>query len=205
MKVCREFDLAPEDEEMVCFLVAYHMDLSAAMRRDIFDPETIHGLARRVGSQERLKMLALITYADVGAVNPTSLSPWKAENLWRVYFLHRQLSESQCGRRTPSLGGRGRTGCPHSPAEARSSAAACGTSSKGCRSATSASTPPMRSFSTWRWLRSSAQYRADPAQAPARRFLPHRHHPGPSRPVRHPGRSAGRLGHEHPEGGRLFQ
>jgi [protein-PII] uridylyltransferase len=72
---------------MVCFLVAYHLDLSAAMRRDIFDPETIHGLARRVGSPERLKMLALITYADVGAVNPTSLSPWKAENLWRVYFL----------------------------------------------------------------------------------------------------------------------
>jgi [protein-PII] uridylyltransferase len=87
MKVCREFDLPPEDAEMVCFLVAYHMDLSAAMRRDIFDPETIHGLARRVGSQERLKMLALVTYADIGAVNPTALSPWKAENLWRLYFL----------------------------------------------------------------------------------------------------------------------
>jgi [protein-PII] uridylyltransferase len=57
------------------------------MRRDIFDPETIHSLARRVGSPERLKMLALLTYADIGAVNPTSLSPWKAENLWRVYFL----------------------------------------------------------------------------------------------------------------------
>jgi [protein-PII] uridylyltransferase len=62
------------------------MDLSVAMRRDIFDPETIHPLAKRVGSQERLKMLALLTYADIGAVNPTSLSPWKAENLWRVYF-----------------------------------------------------------------------------------------------------------------------
>jgi [protein-PII] uridylyltransferase len=86
MKVCRGFELPEEDEEMVCFLVAYHMDLSAAMRRDIFDPETIHGLAKRVGSPERLKMLALLTYADIGAVNPTSLSPWKAENLWRVYY-----------------------------------------------------------------------------------------------------------------------
>jgi len=86
MKVCRRFELPPEDEEMVCFLVAYHMDLSAAMRRDIFDPETIYALARRVGSQERLKMLALLTYADIGAVNPTALSPWKAENLWRIYF-----------------------------------------------------------------------------------------------------------------------
>jgi [protein-PII] uridylyltransferase len=43
-------------------------------------------LAKRDGSQERLKMLALLTYADIGAVNPTALSPWKAENLWRVYF-----------------------------------------------------------------------------------------------------------------------
>jgi [protein-PII] uridylyltransferase len=87
MQVCRNYGLTPEEEEMVCFLVGYHLDLSAAMRRDIFDPETIHVLAKRVGTPERLKMLALLTYADVGAVNPTSLSPWKAENLWRVYFL----------------------------------------------------------------------------------------------------------------------
>jgi len=86
MQVCRKFELPPEDEDMVCFLVAYHLDLSGAMRRDIFDPETIRGLAKRVGNPERLKMLALLTYADIGAVNPTSLSPWKAENLWRVYF-----------------------------------------------------------------------------------------------------------------------
>jgi [protein-PII] uridylyltransferase len=87
MQVCRIYSLSSEEEEMVCYLVGYHLDLSAAMRRDIFDPETIHTLARRVATPERLKMLALLTYADVGAVNPTSLSTWKAENLWRVYFL----------------------------------------------------------------------------------------------------------------------
>lgn len=87
MQVCRTYGLAPEEEEMVCYLVGYHLDLSAAMRRDIFDPETIHTLAKRVGTPERLKMLALLTYADIGAVNPTALSTWKAENLWRVYFL----------------------------------------------------------------------------------------------------------------------
>jgi [protein-PII] uridylyltransferase len=86
MQVCRRFELPPEDEDMVCFLVAYHLDLSAAMRRDIFDPETIHSLSKRVGSPERLKMLALLTYADISAVNPTALSTWKAENLWRVYY-----------------------------------------------------------------------------------------------------------------------
>ena len=30
MKVCRRFELPPEDEDMVCFLVAYHLDLSVA-------------------------------------------------------------------------------------------------------------------------------------------------------------------------------
>jgi [protein-PII] uridylyltransferase len=86
IQVCRRFGLTADEEEMVCFLVAYHLDISAAMRRDIFDPETIHQLARRIGSPERLKMLTLLTYADIGAVNPTALSPWKAENLWRVYY-----------------------------------------------------------------------------------------------------------------------
>jgi [protein-PII] uridylyltransferase len=100
MKVCRTFELSPEDEEMVCFLVAYHLDLSSVMRRDIFDPETIHTLAKRVGSPERLKMLTLMTYADIGAVNPTSLSPWKAENLWRLYlstanYLNRSVDDDR--------------------------------------------------------------------------------------------------------------
>ena len=87
LNVCRTYGLSPEEEDMVCYLVGYHLDLSAAMRRDIFDPETIHELAKRVGTPEKLKMLALLTYADIGAVNPTALSPWKSENLWRVYFL----------------------------------------------------------------------------------------------------------------------
>ena len=111
-----EFELPPEDEEMVCFLVAYHLDLSSVMRRDIFDPETIHTLAKRVGSPERLKMLTLMTYADIGAVNPTALSPWKAENLWRVYlstanYLNRSVDDD----RFHSAGTR-RASCAHSPA-----------------------------------------------------------------------------------------
>ena len=45
-------------------------------------------------------MLALLTYADIGAVNPTALSPWKAENLWRVYlstanYLNRSVDDDR--------------------------------------------------------------------------------------------------------------
>jgi [protein-PII] uridylyltransferase len=54
-------------------------------RRDIFDPETIRRLATEVGAPERLKMLCLLTYADIKAVNPEALTPWKAEMLWRLY------------------------------------------------------------------------------------------------------------------------
>jgi [protein-PII] uridylyltransferase len=59
--------------------------MSAAMRRDIFDPENIRTFATKIGTPERLRLLCLMTYADIRAVNPDALTPWKAENLWRLY------------------------------------------------------------------------------------------------------------------------
>ena len=58
---------------------------SACQRRDVFDAETVREFARVVGSAERLKMLCLLTYADIRAVNPEALTPWKAELLWQLY------------------------------------------------------------------------------------------------------------------------
>ncbi len=54
-------------------------------RRDIYDPATIRELAGKIGTPERLKMLTLMTLADIKAVNPEALTPWKGENLWRLY------------------------------------------------------------------------------------------------------------------------
>ena len=71
--------------EMVTFLIANHLRMSATLlRRDIFDPEAVHDFARTVGTIEHLKMLALFTYADIKAVNPEALTPWKAEMLWQL-------------------------------------------------------------------------------------------------------------------------
>ncbi len=78
--------LSSEQRETVLFLIANHLEMSAAMRRDIFDYENIRALAQKVGSSERLKMLCLLTYADIRAVNPNALSSWKAENLWHLYM-----------------------------------------------------------------------------------------------------------------------
>jgi [protein-PII] uridylyltransferase len=79
-------DLDPPDRETVLFLVASHLDVSAVLRRDIFDSSTIRAFAEKLGTPERLKMLCLMTHADIKSVNPEALTPWKAENIWQVYI-----------------------------------------------------------------------------------------------------------------------
>ena len=86
-KRCMErLDLDEPDRETVIFLISRHLELSATLRRDIFDPETIRQLAEKMETPERLKMLCLLTYADIKAVNPEALTPWKAENIWQLYI-----------------------------------------------------------------------------------------------------------------------
>ena len=79
-------DLEPGDRETVLFLIANHLEISAALRRDIFDAATVRSFAQKVGTPERLKMLCLMTYADIKAVNPEALTPWKADNVWQLYI-----------------------------------------------------------------------------------------------------------------------
>ncbi len=79
-------DADPSERATVLFLIANHLELSAALRRDIFNPETVAAFADKVGTPERLKMLCLLTYADIKAVNPEALTPWKAENVWQLYI-----------------------------------------------------------------------------------------------------------------------
>jgi len=74
------------DRETVLFLIAHHLEMSATLRRDIFDPATVRSFAEKVETPERLKMLCLLTYADIKAVSPETLTPWKAENIWQLYI-----------------------------------------------------------------------------------------------------------------------
>lgn len=82
----QRLDLPLHDRETVLFLIGNHLEMSAALRRDIFDPENVRAFAEKVGTPERLKMLCLLTYADIKAVNPEALTPWKAENVWQLYI-----------------------------------------------------------------------------------------------------------------------
>jgi [protein-PII] uridylyltransferase len=79
-------DVDPGERTVVLFLIGNHLEMSAQLRRDIFNPETVAAFAERVGTPERLKMLCLLTYADIKAVNPEALTPWKAENVWQLYI-----------------------------------------------------------------------------------------------------------------------
>jgi [protein-PII] uridylyltransferase len=79
-------ELPIDARRTVEFLIRNHLLMSqVAFRRDLDDPHVVKQFADLVGSEERLKMLCLMTLADVGAVSPDTLSPWKEELLWRLY------------------------------------------------------------------------------------------------------------------------
>lgn len=78
--------LTAEEKTEVHFLIERHLEMSATVqRRDIFDPGTVNSFAATVGTHERLQRLTLLTYADIHAVNPEALTPWKAEMLWQLF------------------------------------------------------------------------------------------------------------------------
>jgi [protein-PII] uridylyltransferase len=80
------FAVERPEREGICFLISNHLLMSSTLqRRDIFDTETLRNFAETLGTPERLKMLCLFTYADIKAVNPEALTPWKAEMLWQFY------------------------------------------------------------------------------------------------------------------------
>ena len=96
--VLTRLELDAPDRETVLFLIGRHLEMSATLRRDIFELETLRGFAEKVETPERLKMLCLLTYADIKAVNPEALTPWKAENIWQLYiatsnYLNRSLDQ----------------------------------------------------------------------------------------------------------------
>ena len=76
---------------VVLFLIEHHLDLSSLMTsRDLGDPRVAEEAAHRVETVEQLKLLTLLTYADISAVHPGAMTPWRAEQLWRAYRTVRQ-------------------------------------------------------------------------------------------------------------------
>ncbi len=100
--VASRLELDAYESELLLGLIRHHLEMSAALRRDIFDLETVRAFAGKVQTPEALRMLTLFTYADIQAVHPDALTPWKAENLWRLYlatanYLDRSVDDERVG------------------------------------------------------------------------------------------------------------
>ncbi|HYT68521.1 MAG TPA: HD domain-containing protein [Vicinamibacterales bacterium] len=81
-----QLELPDAARETVRFLIRHHLRMSqVAFRRDTEDPEIVREFAALVATEDRLKLLCLMTLADVEAVSPDTLTRWKEELLWRVY------------------------------------------------------------------------------------------------------------------------
>ena len=78
--------LSGEETDTVSWLVLHHLLLSqTAFKRDIDDPKTIMDLADTIQSPERLKLLLVLTVADMRAVSSKVWNGWKATLLRELY------------------------------------------------------------------------------------------------------------------------
>jgi len=83
---CRRLGLPEEETALVRWLVLHHLDMSeTAQRRDLSDPRTVAGFAQLVGGLERLRLLLILTVADIRAVGPGVWNGWKGQLLRDLY------------------------------------------------------------------------------------------------------------------------
>ncbi len=85
--LCPRFGLTPAETETVAWLIEQHLTMSnIAQSRDLGDPRTIRDFANIVQSPERLKLLLLLTVADIRAVGPGTWNGWKGQLLRQLYY-----------------------------------------------------------------------------------------------------------------------
>ena len=86
-KLCPRLGLTPAETDLIVWLIEQHLTMSNfAHSRDITDPETVRAFADIVQSPERLKLLLLLTCADIRAVGPGVWNGWKGQLLRTLYY-----------------------------------------------------------------------------------------------------------------------
>jgi [protein-PII] uridylyltransferase len=86
-KLGPRFGLTPEETETAQWLVRWHLLLSdTAFKRDIEDDKTVQDFVAAVESPERLRLLLVLTAADISAVGPGRWTAWKATLLSELYY-----------------------------------------------------------------------------------------------------------------------
>ncbi len=84
--ICERFGLAEETSDTVEFLVYRHLRMfKVSERQDYSEDGVVESFARLVGTEERLKMLYLMTYVDISSVGPGVWTGWKGAQLSDLY------------------------------------------------------------------------------------------------------------------------
>lgn len=85
-RACERLGIEPRRIEIVVWLVRNHLALSDyAQKRDVSDPATVRAFAELVGDPERLRMLLVLTVADIRAVGPGVWNSWKGQLMRSLY------------------------------------------------------------------------------------------------------------------------
>ncbi|MBQ1543452.1 MAG: [Caulobacteraceae bacterium] len=83
---CERLGLERERIELVAWLVEHHLMMSDfAQKRDVADPKTVAAFARVVENPERLRLLLVLTVADIRAVGPGVWNGWKGQLMRELY------------------------------------------------------------------------------------------------------------------------
>jgi [protein-PII] uridylyltransferase len=85
-QACERLGLDRKRIELVAWLVEHHLVMSDfAQKRDVADPRTVADFARIVQTPERLRLLLVLTVADIRAVGPGVWNGWKGQLMRELY------------------------------------------------------------------------------------------------------------------------
>jgi [protein-PII] uridylyltransferase len=90
-RIARQFGprlgFSPAETETIAWLVEHHLVMSTiAQSRDLSDRKTIENFSAIVQSLERMKLLTILTTADIRAVGPGVWNGWKAQLIRALYY-----------------------------------------------------------------------------------------------------------------------
>jgi [protein-PII] uridylyltransferase len=93
-KLAPRLGLDDWETETVAWLVRYHLSMAhTAFKRDLDDPKTVTDFTDLVQSPERLRMLLILSNADIAAVGPNVWNSWKEGLLAELFY--RALEEME--------------------------------------------------------------------------------------------------------------
>ncbi|HWA70102.1 MAG TPA: [protein-PII] uridylyltransferase [Rhizomicrobium sp.] len=103
--LCPRLGLSAAETKAVAWLVRNHLVMSdTAQRRDVSDPKTVRDFVDHVQSPEMLRLLVILTVADIRAVGPGVFNGWKGQLLRELYYAADNMMTG--GDQAPSRGSR---------------------------------------------------------------------------------------------------